>query len=331
VVVSVDEAEQVAKALRERSTTAEVVARGETFGDPRLVPGAFIEIEGVGARLKGTYFVTSVEHVYSAQGYVTRFTAGPSASTTLLDLVGSGGTAPSATLAAATSGLMIGLVTNNKDPDGLGRVRVKFPAESDSEESAWARLATFAAGNGQGATFMPQIDTEVVVMFEGGDRRRPIVLGSHWNGHDKPPLAADTFLHGKTVVQWQVRTAGGQTLTFDETPGKESVSVVLPDGNTRLVLNKDKVELWSDSKNLEVKSGQASMLLANGRDVTLQGMNVTIKANQALKLEGLTVEAAAQTTAKLEGRATVEIKGGASAKLSASGIAEVAGSLVKIN
>ena len=271
--------------------------------------------------------------MYTPQGYITRFTTGPSASSTLLDLVGSGsGTAGAgATLTALNQGLMIGLVTNNKDPDGLGRVRVKFPAESSDEESAWARMATFASGNGQGATFMPQIDTEVVVMFEGGDRRRPIVLGSLWNGKDKPPLGTDKFLSGNKVVQWQMKTAGGQTLTFDETPGKENVSIVLPDGDTRLVLNKDKVELWSNSQNLEVKSGQASLLLANGKDVTLQGMNVTIKATQALKLEGLTVDVAAKTTAKLEGSATVEVKGGGSAKFSASGIAEVSGSLVKIN
>jgi uncharacterized protein involved in type VI secretion and phage assembly len=331
VVVSAAEADQLAKALRERATTAEIVTRGETFGDPRLVPGRFVDIAGVGARLKGTYFLTSVEHVYSPQGYVTRFTTGPSASSTLLDLVGSAGGGGGATLTAPTSGLMIGLVTNNKDPDGLGRVRVKFPAESDSEESAWARMATFASGNSHGASFMPQIDTEVVVMFEGGDRRRPIVLGSLWNGRDKPPLGTDKFLHQNRVVQWQFRTAGGQILTFDETPGKENVSIVLPDGNTKLVLNKDKVELWSNSKNLEVKSGQASMLFANGRDVTLQGGNITIKATQALKLEGLSIDAGAQTSAKVEGKAAVEIKGGGSAKMSATGLTEVAGAMVKIN
>jgi uncharacterized protein involved in type VI secretion and phage assembly len=333
VVVSQAEAEQVAKALRERSTTAEIVARGETFGDPRLVPGTFVEIDGVGTRLKGTYFITSVEHVYSTQGYITRFTTGPSGSSTLLDLVGSGGggAGAGATLTALTPGLMIGLITNNKDPDGLHRVRVKFPAESDNEESAWARMASFASGNNQGASFMPEINAEVVVMFEGGDRRRPIVLGSLWNGKDVPPLATDKFLSGGKVVQWQVRTAGGQTLTFDETPGTESVSIMLPDGNTKLILNKDKVELWSNSKNLEVKSGQASLLLANGKDVTLQGVNVTIKAIQALKLEGLSVDIAAKTTAKLAGSVAVEVAGGGSAKFSATGVAEVSGSLVKIN
>ena len=332
VVVSQDEAEQYAKALRDRASTGEIVAKGETFGDPRLVAGSFIDIAAVGVRLKGTYFITSVEHIYSPAGYVTRFSAGPSSTSAVVDLVGSASSGGGALLTSPDTGLMIGLVTNNKDPDGHGRVRVKFPGESQEAESAWARVATFAAGNGHGASFMPQIDTEVIVMFEGGDRRRPIVLGSLWNGKDKPSLASDAFLKQNKVVQWQVRTATGQTLTFDESEDKTAnVAIELPDKGTRLYLGKDKVELWSNNNNIEVKTGQASVLLKDGKDIIVKAMNVTIEATQALKLSGLTVEIAGKTTAKVEGQASLELKGGGSAKLSASGIAEVSGSLVKIN
>ena len=332
VVVSPDEATQYAKALRERASAAEVVARGETFGDPRLLPGSFVEIAAVGQRLKGTYFVTGVEHVYSPAGYVTRFTTGTSSGSTLMDLVGTNGGGAGALLTSPNTGLMIGLVTNNKDPDGYGRVRVKFPSESQDVESAWARVATFAAGNGHGASFMPQIDTEVVVMFEGGDRRRPVVLGSLWNGKDKPSLATDAFLKQNTVVQWQVRTASGQTLTFDESEeGTANVSIALPGKNTRLYLGKDKVELWADQKDIEVKTGQASVLLKDGKDIIIKAMNITIEATQSLKLAGLSVEVAGKTTAKVEGQSALELKGGGSAKLSASGITEVSGALVKIN
>ena len=77
-------------------------------------------------------------------------------------------------------GLTIGIVTNNKDPDGLGRVRVKFPALSDQEESWWARVVTPGGGSNAGLMFMPQIDDEVLVGFEHGDLRRPFVLGGLW-------------------------------------------------------------------------------------------------------------------------------------------------------
>jgi len=39
------------------------------------------------------------------------------------------------------TGVVIGIVTNNKDPEGMGRLKVRFPWLSDSDESAWARVA----------------------------------------------------------------------------------------------------------------------------------------------------------------------------------------------
>ena len=68
----------------------------------------------------------------------------------------------------------------------MGRVRVKYPSLSDSEESAWARIATPSAGNARGLLMLPQPDEEVIVGFEHGDTRRPIVVGSVFNGKDKP-------------------------------------------------------------------------------------------------------------------------------------------------
>ena len=81
---------------------------------------------------------------------------------------------------------MVGVVTNNNDPEQMGRVRVKYPSLSDSEESAWARIASVSAGNARGLMMLPQPDEEVIVGFEHGDTRRPIVIGSLFNGKDKP-------------------------------------------------------------------------------------------------------------------------------------------------
>ena len=62
------------------------------------------------------------------------------------------------------------------------RVRVKFPWLMESDESYWARMSTMMAGKDRGAFWMPEVDDEVVVVFEGGDIRFPIVIGSLWNG-----------------------------------------------------------------------------------------------------------------------------------------------------
>ncbi len=75
-------------------------------------------------------------------------------------------------------GVYTGLVTNNQDPENRGRVKVKFPWLHASEESWWARVATFYAGKGRGSYFMPEVDDEVLVVFERGDFHHPYVVGS---------------------------------------------------------------------------------------------------------------------------------------------------------
>ena len=66
------------------------------------------------------------------------------------------------------TGVVLGIVTNNNDPDKLGRVKVRFPWLSGSTESHWARVATPMAGNGRGLYFLPEVDDEVLVLFERG-------------------------------------------------------------------------------------------------------------------------------------------------------------------
>ena len=85
-------------------------------------------------------------------------------------------------------GVVIGLVTNNNDPQNLGRVKVMFPWLSDNLESDWFRVASPMAGAGRGIMFMPEVDDEVLVAFEHGNPQRGIVVGSLWNGKDKTPI-----------------------------------------------------------------------------------------------------------------------------------------------
>ena len=68
------------------------------------------------------------------------------------------------------SGAMIGIVTDNVNPEGDYRVRVRFPTLPGTDTSWWCRIATFGAHqNGTGSFFLPEIDSEVVVIFNNGD------------------------------------------------------------------------------------------------------------------------------------------------------------------
>ena len=106
-------------------------------------------------------------------GYQTRFTVSGYQPSTLINLLAAehDGAPP------PRLGLVIGLVTNNRDPDGLCRVRLKFPWLSDQEEGWWARVLSPGGGANRGMQWMPEVNDEVLVGFESGDVRQPVVLG----------------------------------------------------------------------------------------------------------------------------------------------------------
>jgi phage protein D len=329
IAVSTDEANQLASALGGRVGTADLSVRCECLGRPDIKAGSTVEIANAGTKLSGTYYVTSVEHHFGRTvDLTTTFTTGAPDSASIVDLLG-GGTERVGGFGQI--GLTIGIVTNNKDPDGIGRVRVKFPALSDQEESWWARVVTPGGGSNAGLMMMPQIDDEVLVGFEHGDLRRPFVLGGLWGTKAKPPTASETFLSQNKVIEWGLKTAAGATLAFrgGQTPQDKHFKVALPDG-TMQYLGSDKIELVAMNKSIELKSGQASILITDQGDIQLKGMNIKIDATNALTVNGTTIAVKAKTTMKAEGQAMIELKGGGQASLQASGVTEVKGALVKI-
>jgi len=85
------------------------------------------------------------------------------------------------------NGVATAVVTEAKDPADLGRVQILLPADAGGAKE-WARVV---GPFGRPLPAIPlEIGDEVVVAFESGDVRRPIVLGSLWNGADSPPDSA---------------------------------------------------------------------------------------------------------------------------------------------
>ena len=114
-------------------------------------------------------------------------------------------------------GVVVGIVTNNKDDEHMGRVSGKFPWLSDEDESTWARVASPMAGGGRGAYFLPEVNDEVLVAFEHGDPRFPYVLGALWNGKDAPPAENSD---GKNNIR-VIHSRCGSKVQFDDTDGDE--------------------------------------------------------------------------------------------------------------
>lgn len=109
-----------------------------------------------------------------------------------------------------------GVVVTPRDPKGLGRVKVSLPA---FDEERWARRASPAAGDRRGAWFAVDAGDEVLVAFEGGDARRPFVVGALWSGTQRPP--------DNNPQRTLLRTKRGATILLDDGTG----SVEVTDGN----------------------------------------------------------------------------------------------------
>ena len=77
------------------------------------------------------------------------------------------------------AGVVYGVVTQNKDPDKLNRIKVRFPwlDKGDVDQSSWAQLLTPMEGKEFGWYTLPDIDDVVCVVFMHSDMNHPIVLG----------------------------------------------------------------------------------------------------------------------------------------------------------
>ena len=147
------------------------------------------------------------------------------------------------------SGVYRAIVTDNRDPEGRGRLRVQAP-EAESGE-LWAELATLMAGNGCGTAFLPDKGDEVLVAFEAGDLERPYVIGALWGAGEGPPTGA-----GAAKI---IRTRCGATITIDD--ARCEVRVDAPGGirlTTSSRLQAQASEAVFDAAQLSFNSGTAT-------------------------------------------------------------------------
>ncbi|MCK9485695.1 MAG: VgrG-related protein [Dehalococcoidia bacterium] len=273
------DANNVAKAYRQRLSTSGLVVRGELDGDPNLGAGSKITVEGLGARLGGTYVLTSVEHVLgTGQPYVTRFlSAGPEP----VDFAGLVAGAVDATgQVRGGMELTVGTVTNNNDPDGAGRVKVKLPRMDSEHESGWVRVATPGGGKSRGFQMLPAVGDEVLVGFEHGDPARPFVLGGLWSKKNKPPQAS---FQKDGVVEKQVWTSGkGHQIEIADA-GDGEVNLTIKGTKSAMNLKKAEVKITGDNK---VKiEGNDIEVVAKGK-LTLKGRQVEVNGSQDVTIKG---------------------------------------------
>ena len=241
-------------------------------------------------------------------------------------------------------GVVTAIVTNNKDDENMGRIKVSYPWLAENDESHWARIATLMAGNDRGTYFIPEIDDEVLVAFEHGDIHYPYIIGSLWNGKDKVHENNDDGENNLRVI----KSRSGHKIIFDDTDGNEIITIIDHTEARKIVIDsKEKtIDILNEDGNINIVAGEdinieagnnlnitvgsntvldtgSSMELTAGSSIAItSGSSCDVEAGSAMTVKGATLKA--------EASGTTDVKG-AVVTVEASGITSIKGSLVNLN
>lgn len=168
-------------------------------------------------------------------------------------------------------------VVDLNDPLGQNRVQVRLVAFDDcpgQDLPMWARVVCPFAGRNRGAFLIPDVDDEVLVVFQNGDPSYPLVLGGLWNGSSTSPQD----IQGGENRYKVIRSKNGVKLTLDDSQGQETFVAETPGGQ--------KVTLKDGPGTITVED-------ANGNSIKLDSSGITINAAANVKVTAAKVDVSA--------------------------------------
>lgn len=237
-------------------------------------------------------------------------------------------------------GMVVGIVTNIVHDNGDYRIKVRLPTlpngGQSGEESWWARIVTFGAGKDRGTFWLPEVEDEVLVGFVNGDINQPVIMGTFWNGVDKPIYSnkdaagkvTDAGFQGKNEAKKNdlrvMRSRVGHQFIFNDNADEPRVALHSAKKHRIVLDDKDnaptKIEIYDgkeenyiliDTKNkkitIEAKTGD--MLLKCKETFTVEAKEIKMKSDQNTKLEvgqNFEMKASSNMTIKASGAGDIE-------------------------
>lgn len=220
-------------------------------------------------------------------------------------------------------GVTVGIVTNNKDPEKLGRVKLKLPDRLGDMETDWARIATMMGGNSMGTFFLPDVNDEVLVVFREGDIREPYVIGALWNSKEKPPETNEDGKNNKKII----KSRKGHTVTIDDDDQGGGIELKTEGGAVVNMANKDKKITVETGGTKAEFDGNSNVIKVTGNskvEISAGSSKVVIDG------QGNSVEISSSAKVSVKG-ASVEVKASGTLDIKSDGMINIKGSMVKIN
>ena len=187
-------------------------------------------------------------------------------------------------------GVVVGIVTNNQDPESLHRVKVRFPWLSDDEESNWARVAAPMAGKDRGIYFLPEVDDEVLVAFEHGLVDYPFVVGACGMAGHPAGVQLRRQNNHRTI-----KSRSGHVLRLNDKSGGETIEIIDKTGNNKIVIDSTRNTITIEAQSdITIKSSTGKLTMqANGIEMKSQmgvsvdaATGIDIKANAVVTVKG---------------------------------------------
>lgn len=236
--------------------------------------------------------------------------------------------------ANALYGVYVGIVSDIEDPEDMARVKLTFPWRDSDDESCWARIAPSMTGADMGTYYLPEVGDEVLVAFGNGDMHDPYVVGSLWNGNQKPPQKnkPDNPIR-------QIKSRAGHVLTFDDTDDIGAIEIETNKGQ-KIVVDDDAEEITiEDINGNTVVLDSDGISLSSDGTISLDGASIELSADQSVDISGNTIKANAKSSAEVASKGQLSLSATGSATLEATGmlkakssaVVQIDGSMIMLN
>ena len=208
---------------------------------------------------------------------------------------------------------VLGAVTDNRDPECLGRVRISLDALIPGSESTWLPVAGGSRKGGAGLWTLPEIGTQALAVFTAADRSRGYVLGFIYDRQHRPPEHSTESSAESTVLQTRKHR-----IEITDEDGKEEIRIESAGGKMRVITGKGKgLQVINELGGINIKcrnfkcEGEGEIHLATKKTLTARtddalkikaggGLNIT--SDKAVNLKGKNIKMSGTKGVTAEGK-----------------------------
>ncbi|MBQ8680600.1 MAG: hypothetical protein IJ530_12700 [Treponema sp.] len=205
-----------------------------------------------------------------------------------------------------------GVVTDNRDPECLGRVRISYAHGAAGSVSPWLPVIGQGKGKGRGLWSLPEIGTQALAVFTATDRSEGYILGFVYDRQHRPPehgaeRASDTTLLQTKSHRIEITDGGGsEEIRIESAEGKMRIAIgktggikvenelgginikcrslrAESDGEIRIAAKKTFSSKTDGSLKINAKGGAA---ITGDKEATLKGKNIRLSGTKGVSAEG---------------------------------------------